>query len=194
MVSKLLLAVQESCLAAAGGEEAFGGLAEAYYDVRAGIGFNKSPEVYGAFPTDPYSHTPSFAGARQPGMTGQVKEEIITRLGELGLQVEDGQVHFDPVLLRRGEFLSEPETFEHYDVDGRPQTLELEEQTLVFTYCQVPVVYRISGEPKITLHLLDGTTRTVDGLSLDEISSREIFRRSGKIVRVEVSLTPGLDS
>ena len=32
---------------------------------------------------DPYSHTPGGAGAKQPGMTGQVKEEVITRLGEL---------------------------------------------------------------------------------------------------------------
>jgi hypothetical protein len=28
---------------------------------------------------------------------------------------------------------------------------------------------------------------------LDEASSREIFGRSGKIARLEVSLTPGLD-
>jgi hypothetical protein len=195
MVSKLLLAAQETCLAAeAHNDEAFGELAERYYDVRAGLGFNKTPEVYGAFPTDPYSHTPGFGGARQPGMTGQVKEEIITRLGELGLSVRDGQVNFSPVLLRRCEFLSDPEAFQYYDVAGRLQTLKLEEQTLAFTYCQVPIVYRVSAEPKLTLHLSDGTTRSLEGLTLDQASSREIFRRSGKIVRVEASLTPGLDN
>jgi hypothetical protein len=194
-VSKLLLATQESCLAAAAGnDEAFSGLAEAYYDVRAGIGFNKSPEVYGAFPTDPYSHTPGYAGAKQPGMTGQVKEEIVTRLGELGLFVEDGQLHFTPFLLRGSEFLDRPETFEYYDVNGKLQTLELEEGSLVFTYCQVPVVYRMAEEPRLTLHLLDGTSRTLDGLVLDRTSSREIFRRSGRIVRLEVSLEPGLEN
>ena len=43
------------------------------------MGFKKteSPAEYGAFPDDPYSHTPSFGGARQPGMTGQVKEEKV---------------------------------------------------------------------------------------------------------------------
>ncbi len=195
MVSKLLLAVQESCLAAgARGDEAFGELAERYYDVRAGLGFNKTPDVYGAFPTDPYSHTPGFAGARQPGMTGQVKEEILTRLGELGLSVRDGRVSFSPVLLRRSEFLSGPEAFDYYDVAGRPQTLELEARTLAFTYCQVPVVYRMSEERKLTLHLADGTTRNLEGLVLDEASSREIFRRSGKIARVEASLPPGLET
>ena len=195
MVSKLLLAVQESCLAAdAGDEDAFAELAEWYYDVRAGLGFNKPPEVYGAFPTDPYSHTPAFAGARQPGMTGQVKEEILTRFGELGLFVRDGRVSFNPVLLRRSEFLDDPVAFAHYDVAGEPQTLALEAQTLAFTYCQVPIVYRLSEEPRLTLHLADGTTRTLEGLVLDTASSREIFRRSGKIARLEVSLTPGLEA
>ena len=78
MVSKLLLAVMETVKQAeeAGASaEVLAGLQAAYYDVREGIGFNKTPEVYGAFPTDPYSHTPGFAGARQPGMTGQVKRK-----------------------------------------------------------------------------------------------------------------------
>ncbi|MEM7798503.1 MAG: hypothetical protein AAF633_04865 [Chloroflexota bacterium] len=45
MVSKLLLAVQECYLAAiANGDDEAQALAKAYYDVRAGIGFNKSPE------------------------------------------------------------------------------------------------------------------------------------------------------
>ncbi|MDH3254104.1 MAG: hypothetical protein OEM62_03855, partial [Acidobacteriota bacterium] len=194
MVSKLLLATQETVLVASDqDDEAFGDLVESYYDVRAGIGFNKTPEVYGAFPTDPYSHTPGFAGARQPGMTGQVKEEIITRFGELGLTVGDGQVSFVPVLLRRSEFLDHPEGFGYYDVAGELQSLALEEHTLAFTYCQVPIVYRISEERKLTLIFSDGTIRDLEGLVLDKASSREIFRRSGKIVRVEVSLTPGLE-
>ena len=110
MVSKLLLAVQENYFASWEKEphsEATQKLAEYYYKVRAGIGFNKTPENYGAFPTDPYSHTPKHAGAQQPGMTGQVKEEILTRFGELGVCVEDGVIHFKPSLLRKAEFLSD---------------------------------------------------------------------------------------
>jgi hypothetical protein len=194
MVSKLLLAAQESCLTAAASDDpAFDDLAAWYYDMRAGIGFNKAPDVYGAFPTDPYSHTPGYAGAKQPGMTGQVKEEIITRLGELGVSVRDGTVRFDPVLLRRSEFLREPQTFEYYDVAGRRQSMELAADTLAFTYCQVPIVYRRSDEPHFMLHFADGTDRSLDGLVLDADASAEVFRRSGKIVRIEVSLAPGLD-
>jgi len=53
--------------------------------VRDGLGFNRTPGQYGAFPTEPYSHSPAFAGAQQPGMTGQVKEEIVARWGELAV-------------------------------------------------------------------------------------------------------------
>jgi hypothetical protein len=88
--------------------------------------------------------------------------------------------------------LSSPEALDCYDVAGKPQTLMLEENTLGFTFCQVPIVYRISEEPKLTLALSDGTIRDLEGLVLDESSSREIFRRSGKIQRLDVSLAPGL--
>ncbi len=106
MVSKLLLAAQEAASIAHKEEqntELVKELAAAYYDIRNGIGFNKSPQSYGAFPTDPYSHSPAGKGAKQPGMTGQVKEEIITRLVELGLTVEQGQIKFRPFLIRKEE-------------------------------------------------------------------------------------------
>ena len=70
MVSKLLLAVQECCLKAVEdkeSEEVIGRLLEHYYEINAGIGVHKSPQLYGAFPTDPYSHTPAGRGAQQPG-------------------------------------------------------------------------------------------------------------------------------
>jgi hypothetical protein len=127
-------------------------------------------------------------------MTGQVKEEIITRLGELGLSVDNGRVCFSPVLLRSSEFLREPERFEYYDVAGTPQALALEAGTLGFTYCQVPILYRLSNESKVTLHLADGSARGIEGLLMDEAASHEIFTRSGNIVRVEVSLSPGLET
>ncbi|MEJ2539895.1 MAG: hypothetical protein P8188_08000 [Gemmatimonadota bacterium] len=193
-VSKLLLAVQECALAAAGdGGREFAALAAWYYDVRSGLGFNKAPDVFGAFPTDPYSHTPGDAGAKQPGMTGQVKEEILTRLGELGVRVESGQIHFRPHLLRAEEFLETSRAFEYQDVRGEAQVISLEAGTLGFTHCQVPVVYRRAADPGIVLHLAEGERRRVSGLSLDAATSAEIFRRSGAIVRVDVSLTPGLD-
>ena len=96
MVSKLLLAVMEYCLKAIEeGEDKtiIGRLIDHYYEINAGIGVHKSPELYGAFPTDPYSHTPAGKGAQQPGMTGQVKEDILSRMGELGVAVKEGKIN-----------------------------------------------------------------------------------------------------
>jgi hypothetical protein len=89
MVSKLLLAVQETVIGAKS-ELAARQLSANYTDICNGLSFNKAPAVYGAFPTDPYSHTPKGRGAKQPGMTGMVKEEILTRQAELGLSIENG--------------------------------------------------------------------------------------------------------
>ncbi len=195
MVSKLLLAIKETyfrVMQEGASNAVLNDLAACYYDVRAGIGFNKSPEAYGAFPIDPYSHTPGNAGAQQPGMTGQVKEDILARWGELGVTVSQGRIVFEPVLLRKSEFLSRPAPFAYYDVTGHPQTLSLEAGTLAFTYCQVPVIYRLSDHPQIEITHRGGRVETLAGLELDPINSAKIFERGGAIVVVKVGLMPGL--
>ncbi len=123
MVAKLLLAVQERTFEAAdSGAPELPALQAHYRRVRDGLGYRKSVAAYGAFPADPYSHTPAEGGAQQPGMTGQVKEEVLTRWGELGLRVQAGQVHFNPVLLDETELL----------VGGE----------LSFTFARVPYTYQ----------------------------------------------------
>jgi len=192
MVAKLLLAVQETCLRAEreGRPEAEReDLADMYVRIRAGLGFAKAVAEYGAFPMDPYSHTPSGGGAKQPGMTGQVKEIILTRLGELGLRVEDGAVRFDPGLLEPGEFLAHPAEFEYFDVEGESRTLALPAGSLAFTYCQVPVVYeRTEDAAGIRIVHADGSSNELAGNRLDARTSRELFSRSGRIVRLEVGI------
>ncbi|MBT8114440.1 MAG: hypothetical protein KJP04_03625, partial [Arenicella sp.] len=78
MVSKLGLAVSENIFWAATNDAAantIDSLRDQFAFIRDGIGAEKSPQDYGAFPSDPYSHTPENAGVKQPGMTGQVKED-----------------------------------------------------------------------------------------------------------------------
>jgi hypothetical protein len=187
MVSKLLLAVQECCLTARGVDDrAYRRLVDAYYDIRAGLGFNKSPAIQGAFPTDPYSHTPGGGGARQPGMTGQVKEQIITRWAELGLFARDGQICFDPVLLRRDEFLRHAGAFEYVDVAGERRTLWLDQGTLAFTACQTVFVVHLAADERIEVRLSDGTEDTLRDDRLGRELSREVFMRTGKVARVDV--------
>lgn len=189
MVAKLLLAVQESFYSAINDrpeESVCNRLGALYYQVRNGIGFNKSPAEYGAFPTDPYSHTPGHAGARQPGMTGQVKEEVITRFGELGLRVDGGIVRFQPGLLREREFLPDSGVFEFLDVDGVWQALTLPELSLGFTWCQVPIIYQLddAAAPGLVLKWSDGSEEVISGLALSAEISREIFERTGKVAQL----------
>lgn len=193
MVSKLLLAVCETYYRAiAEGEslDARSRLIEFYYDIRAGIGLNKNPEVYGAFPTDPYSHTPGNAGAQQPGMTGQVKEDILSRWGELGVVIQDGCIQFQPVLLRKEEFLNENQLFKYHTSSGERQSLDIEKQSIAFTYCQIPVVYKLSEQRRMLLSLKNGNKEEINGLKLSPEKSALIFGRTGDIQQIEVYLMP----
>ena len=105
MVSKLLLAVGENLQQAISDQSpAVSRLRKHYQEIREGIGSHKQPAEYGAFPFDAYSHTPSMAGAQQPGMTGQVKEDIISRWFELGVSEHDGQLTFNPTMLTEKDF------------------------------------------------------------------------------------------
>jgi hypothetical protein len=195
MVGKLVLAIQERYLAArdAGADPAvLAALARHYRAIRVGMsGTDKAPTVWGAFPLDPYSHSPAHGGARQPGMTGQVKEEILIRLGELGVRVRDGRVTFAPWLLRDAEFLAEPERFAVIGVDGVTRELELAAGTLAFTYCQVPIIYRRSERRGLRVTAADGTCHELAGDTLDAERSAALFARTGAIVQIEVDTAAG---
>jgi len=196
MVSKLLLAALENfrkALEQGADPVVIGKLADCYFDIREGIGFNKTPENYGAFPTDPYSHTPGFAGAKQPGMTGQVKEEVITRLMELGVIVEGGCIRFNPFILRRSEFLAAADTFVYFDLNGDQQSLSLSVGQLGFTYCQVPVIYSLAEHTTIKVNFTDGTSRVIASNLIDADLSMQIFDKQSAVTCIEVALTPGLE-
>jgi hypothetical protein len=151
------------------------------------LSFNKSPEEYGAFPTDPYSHTPKGQGARQPGMSGMVKEEILTRQKELGFSVDEGCICFDFLLLDEKEFLTEPSVFEYWNVAGERAQIDLSAGTLAYSICQVPVILQASDEAHIDIHFADGNVQRIDGYVLDHEDSRHIFQRDGVIHYIVIS-------
>ncbi len=192
MVSKLHVAVYEVCEEAVqeeSSDDIINGLFNHFDEIAKGIGVHKSPELYGAFPIDPYSHTPAHRGAQQPGMTGQVKEDMLVRFGELGISVEDGALNFSPFLLKEDEFLNDPGTFELKSLDQESYEITIPKKSLAFTYCQVPVKYSISDKNFIEVQFNDGTSKTYEETKLDKEISEEIFQRSGKVTRINVSLT-----
>jgi hypothetical protein len=185
MVSKLLLAVQETALRFRY-EPAGKALIASYIDIRQGLGYKKSPASFGAFPTDPYSHTPKGQGAKQPGMTGVVKEEILARQAELGLVVQDGRLSFDLCLLDMNELLPTSDIFSWLDVMGRYQTIDLPSGSLGYTICQVPVVLQVASEKCIRIYFSDGSQETIPSHILDCDNSRHIFQRDGVVHHIEV--------
>jgi len=188
MVSKLLLATQECYskgIQTGADAKLLGRLKDHYYEIKAGLGIYKSPQLYGAFPTDAYSHTPANSGARQPGLTGQVKEDIISRFGELGVLIKNGKIIFSPSLLNHNEILQDEETFEFIDLDGNKSVIDLKVNQVAFTYCQVPVIYTLDTKQQITVEFAGGDVKVIDGSTLDKDISQKIFSRSGEVRKVE---------
>ena len=192
MLSKLLLSVQENCLIAVKNNEdpaLIGRLFDHYYEIQAGVGVHKSPQLYGAFPTDPYSHTPGGKGAQQPGMTGQVKEDVLSRIGELGVFVKEGKLNFSPKLLRENEFITTPQTFKYTAISKEEKTINLKEGSLCFTYCQIPIIYSLSEKEGIEVVFNDASKTIFNSLSLDVKTSTKVFSRSNEINHIEVSIS-----
>lgn len=197
MVSKLLVATFENFYAAVEAgqpEEMTNRLAKLYYKVRAGIGFNKTPAQYGAFPTDPYSHTPKHAGAQQPGMTGQVKEELVSRFAELGIRIKAGVATFNPALLRQQEFSTKAHNFKFVDIQENWQALSLDADSLCFTWCQVPIIYQLDDKatPSLSIYYKDGSEDTREALNLSAQESKQLFKRTGDIVKISLTLNSNL--
>ena len=168
MVSKLLVAIGENiqnALDTCADAATVARLKAHYAAVQEGIGAHKSPAEYGSFPFDAYSHTPSMAGVQQPGMTGQVKEDIISRFFELGLHVADGEIHIQTGMLRPEEFLN---------------------GELRFTYCQTPFIYRLGETEGIEVEMQDSLH--IESLCLPRTLSRHIFSRDRQIKQVIVTV------
>jgi hypothetical protein len=189
MVSKLLLGAFEATQKAIDQKQdpkIIGRLFDHYFEINAGIGAHKSPELYGAFPTDPYSHTPGGKGAQQPGMTGQVKEDILCRFGELGLRVSKGTLCFEPSIMKASEFIEEAQVFEYIDVQQEKQSIALEKDTLAFTVCQVPVIYKKASKESTIVTFFEGPTKIFDTNALDLKTTKDVFGRTHNIKHITV--------
>ena len=187
MVSKLMLAVQEIALENTQ-DPAYDQLVSAYYDVQNGLGFRKKAADYGAFTADAYSHTPSFAGAQQPGLTGMVKEGVICRFNELGVQFNQGTIAFKPELLKRSELLAHSVSIDCILPNKSVQTVAVPEKGLLFTITQTPIVYKVTDatEPSLEIVRSDGSVDHQEGAILNAEDSESLLSRQTKILSITV--------
>ncbi|MEL7474135.1 MAG: hypothetical protein AAGK04_12525, partial [Planctomycetota bacterium] len=189
MVSKLLLASQECFFEArdAGADQALlDRLREHYFAVRSGLGFHKTPAEVGAVPHEPYSHTPWNAGAQQPGMTGQVKEGVIARLGELGVRLRRGVIGFDPTLLDRDELLDAPGRLRLSGNTDR--SIEVPSNAVALSICGTPIVLRMGDTDRVVVVAEDGAETAIEGRSLTREWSRAVFARGGRVDSIHVEI------
>ena len=123
-------------------------------------------------------------------MTGQVKEEILTRFAELGIRVQDGCLSVSPALLRAREFEKNARPFCYLDVDNTWQDLVLPASSLAFTWCQVPFVYVLGDtDHELTLEFDDGRNLSFPDLAIPADVSKNLFLRNGEVRKVTVTLS-----
>ena len=188
MVAKLLVGIQQTMGRVTEGVHVAEGLRSLeglYRKIRAGMGPKKSARSWGAIPTDPYSHSPSHAGAQQPGMTGFAKEEVLVRSLELGLRVTDGFIRFDGSLLSSSEFLTDSTVTSFQNVSGAYEDIGLPAQSLLLSCCQVPVVVKVGSSRGTTVVLNDGSERNPASLCWSGVEQRSVLAKwSGEESRV----------
>ena len=131
-----------------------------------------------------YSHSQADGGARQPGMSGQVKEDLLSRLGEVGLRIREGQIQFDGSLLHEGELRDTAGSLR----SPSGETIEVPTGALAISHCGVPFIIRRGASPGVDLVAVDGTRTRCEGAEIDAATSRAIWARSGDLQRVEVTL------
>ncbi len=189
MVSKLMLAAAELTLQAEDAQT-FAQLRTHYYTIQNGLGFRKTPQDYGAFPADAYSHTPAHAGAQQPGLTGMVKEGILCRFAELGVSYRNGEIAFEPRLLRDEEFLSASMPTQVIGPKGVETTVQVPEGGLLFTLAQTPIIYQHTGQahPNLIVLLSDGSEQKIASAVLPPQLASELILRTGRIQRITLQL------
>jgi hypothetical protein len=121
-------------------------------------------------------------------MTGPVKDAILSRIGELGVFVNDGTLYFNPCLLRKDEFTTKARNFNYVTVTKEHKTFAPEIGSLCFTFCQVPVIYRRAAQSSMQVTKLDGTITNYNTLHLDAETSSHVFRRTGEIAEITVHI------
>ena len=194
MVAKLLVAVGECVFDAerhAESGETIDRLRTLYGRVRDGLGFRMDASRFGALPIDAYSHSDGRGRAKQPGMTGQVKEELITRRMELGVRVEPEGIRFTPTLLPEAEWTTTETTWPRLDFRGQVDgELTVPVAGIGFQCLGVPVIMRRGdGPPGIEAHMVDGSTIRLDGDRLDRSLSDRLLARDRTILDIRVDIS-----
>ena len=95
---------------------------------------------------------------------------------------EDGSGRFTSVTLRPIVTVESEEMLPKLDA------LHKEANSLCFTFCQIPVVYKIATNQYMEIVSTDGTSKKIDALTVDFTTSQQIFGRTGTIEKIIVNV------
>jgi len=104
------------------------------------------------------------------------------------MYVNDGKIFFNPRLLRVEEFLKASKVFSYYDINNEVEKIQLEEGSLAFTYCQIPIIYKLSEKEGLNIHFSEGSILELNERNLDAPTSKMVFERTGEIKQIVVTL------
>ena len=68
------------------------------------------------------------------------------------------------------------------------KSIVLQKDSLCFTYCQIPIIYKNTNEQSIKIFFTEGRVEKLNDLTLGKNISKLIFERTGKVDRIEVSV------
>lgn len=75
----------------------------------------------------------------------------------------------------------------YYDINSDRKEVKLEADQLFFTVCQVPVIYELGLKESLEI-ITNESSHKQENLTLTTNDSSDIFKRTGKIVRIKVTV------
>ena len=119
-----------------------------------------------------------------------VKEGILARFGELGVQLVNGEITFNPTLLSVSELLMEKSQVDFLLRDKTTHTFSIKKDTIIFTLMQMPVIYQFSNRDseQIEIHYTNGLTERIESNTICQSLSQKIFNRDQSIGHIIVDL------
>ena len=94
--------------------------------------------------------------------------------------------------MRKNEFITQNRQFHYVTVDMEHKTLMPEIGSLCFTFCQIPIVYRLSNDNYLEIEKRDGTVLRNNSLCLNEEISQQIFKRTGVVSKITVYINESI--
>ena len=85
-------------------------------------------------------------------------------------------------------FLKEEKVFKYTDINGFKNEIQLQKNSLCFTYCQIPIIYKLAAHEGIEIIFNNKPSITIDNLSVNQKISKNIFERTGEVEQLIVSL------